>query len=116
MAIIFQVLFETAWASEFVDGRLPFWKLTTHEVSQFRIKDKWAGGHGPAPALLASSDEEIVEETAAAGGRVPRTHSDARFGSGVGSSARDPEQPGWAAKLTRKVKNLFCFQKDMQHK
>jgi len=26
------------------------------------------------------------------------------------------EQPGWAAKLTRKVKKLFCMQSHMQHR
>src|SRR4051812_7157915 len=58
-------------------------------------------GYCHAPITPAGSDEEIVEETAAGGGRVPRTRSGARSGSGAGSSTRDPEQPGWDAKLTR---------------
>ena len=74
------------------------------------------GGHGLAQAPPATSDEEMEEETTAGGGGVPRTRSSASFGGGARSSPRDLEQPGWAAKLTRKVKKLFCLQTHMQHK
>src|SRR3954470_2148269 len=55
------------------------------------------------------------EEEPASGGRgAPRTRSGARFG-GAPSPPQSVEQPGWAAKLTRKVKKLFCMQSHMQH-
>src|SRR3954469_22463808 len=55
-------------------------------------------------------------EPAAGGGSVPRTRSGVNFGGSGRSSSQDLEQPGWAAKLTRKVKKLFCMQSHMQHK
>ena len=47
--------------------------------------------------------------------RVPRTRSGTSFGGSSQSSPRDLEQPGWATKLTRKVKKLFCLQTNIQH-
>ena len=107
-----------------MNNRLPVGPLTKHEVVQLRIKDMWAGGHGPIHMSRAASDEDMAkehddggdDEPAAGGGSVPRTHSGASFGGGARSSTRDSEQPRWAAKLTRKVKKLFCFHTDIQHK
>lgn len=79
-------------------------------------KGQLGWGYGPAPASPAGSDEDIVDETAACTGSVPRTRSGDTFGGGARSSARDPQQPGCAAKLTTKVKNLFCFQQDMHYR
>src|SRR4051812_14842970 len=97
-----QVLFETAWAECFEDGRLLVGALTKHETVQLRIKDNWSGRHGPVQGSPAGSDEEIEEDQAAAGGHsVPHTRSGPSFGGSAWSSDEGPEQPGWAAKLTR---------------
>ena len=73
-------------------------------------------GHGHSQATVVGSDEEIEEEETAAGGEgVPRTRSGVIFG-GAQSSTRALEKPGRAAKLTRKVKKLFCLQTDIQHR
>ena len=119
-----QVLFEKTWDDTFENNHLQVGPLTSHEVVQMCLKDKWAGGHGPVHTSLVASDKDMAEEhddggddePAAGGGSVPRTRSGASFGGGAWSSAQDSEQPGWAAKLTRKVKELFCLQTNIQHK
>src|SRR4051812_47167522 len=112
-----QVLFERTWDDTFeADYPFPAGVLTKHGVVELRIKERWTGGHGHAQAHPVASDEEIEEEETAAGGEgVPRTRSGVRFG-GAQSSPQSLEQPGWAAKLTRKVKKLFCLQTNVQHR
>ena len=110
-----QVLFEKTWDDTFENNHLQVGPLTSHEVVQMCLKDKWAGGHGPATTSPAMSDEQIVDETATGGGSVPCTRSGTSFGGGARSAARDPEQSGWASKITRKVRKLFCLHKDIHH-
>src|SRR3954464_7369141 len=114
-----QVLFETIWEDHFDPAQfpLPAGPLVKHGVVELRIKDKWSGGHGPSQPAAVGSDEEMAEEEeepASGGGGAPRTRSGTRFG-GAQSPPQSVEQPGWDAKLTRKVKKLFCMQSHMQH-
>src|SRR3954469_1651320 len=114
-----QVLFEMVWDDHFDPAQfpLPVGMLVKHGVVELRIKDKWSGVHGPSQSAAVGSDEEMAaeeEEPASGGGGAPRTRSGARFG-GAPSSPSSVEQPGWAAKLTRKVKKFFCMQSHMQH-
>ena len=121
-----RVLFEKAWTDSFdVDYPFPCGDLTKHVVVELRIKDRWSGGHGVSQAPPVASDKEMADEEtgaggggepAAGGGSVPRTRSGASFGGSARSSSQYLEQPGWATKLTRKVKKLFCMQSHMQHK
>ena len=80
-----QRLFEVTWSTAHEGQVLPTGELTSHEVVQLRRKDRWAGGHAPAQASLAESEEVMADETAT--------------DVGGGSSARGAEKPGWDAKL-----------------
>jgi hypothetical protein len=119
-----QLLFEKVWSDTYEDP-LRVGHLTRHEVVQLRIKANWAGGEAAAQGSPVASDAEMADEEggagdadepAAGGGSVRRTRSGTSFGGSGRSSSQDLEQPGWAAKLTRKVKKLFCMQSHMQHK
>jgi hypothetical protein len=114
-----QLLFETVWANTFEEDVLQVGHLTKHEVVHLRIKANWKGGEPATQGSPVASDEDMADEetgAAAGGGSVPRTRSGASFGGSARSSSQEMEQPGWAAKLTRKVKKLFCMQPHMQHK
>src|SRR4051812_15650648 len=87
-----------------VSGGLPISSWGSHQTWCCGAADQgeWTGGHGHAQAHPVAFDEEIEEEETAAGGEgVPCTLSGVSFG-GAQSSPQSLEQPGWAAKLTRK--------------
>ena len=76
---------------------LPTGVLTSHEVIQLHRKDRWAGPHAAARGSSPASgeDEDLGAPSAETGAAAE------------GAGGRNL---GWAGKLTKKLKQLFCFQ------
>jgi len=89
--MIFKLIVDT-WQRLFPNERLETGPLVSHDVTKLRQKEHW--GVVPEVEIPGAESGESDEPE-----YVPPS-----------------EQPSWAAKLKRKVKKLFCFQSDIQHR